>query len=657
MDPFNETPAEINGAQPPGYIPSEAPTPSSARSPLTKVSGPRPITFQPGIVVNSVHGLDRHEISKLSFDSVVAGAGLVTEQKKALLNGQSEALQISYQEMLREVWKEAQINGRDVGRDLQRILPDLVRDPELLERLYSVAKAETLLSVKVAAERRREFLSEIIVAAADRMSINQGHTHFCTVTDQLGDTSMSNVIKLMCGLALDCQVESRGGEKILAGRGMDLQSQSSDLQGRIIPFIEKKVGQSITSSGVSTLQLQQLGARQPGVIMSTLLACLMEINGQDVTKSQGQKWDGFTRTRQVIKGHEVVCAGYDAKIPVDRSGRPVWCHDSNRNENRDVECTKRVTLMEYIDITLARKELEGESSQITGIGVNMRWSDPVHDPNRQSKHACHTQSIIGRKVDDSGQVWYVLDNPVGDYYQFTGADQPPKRFAPGDVLGNQAGTWWKVGSEPGLVEVREDVLKNSLIHLMVDHPDRKFNFENTGSVRAVKVCTLGSVNGKTARSRELESLETHVPTLAEVPSAILSNGKSPVNKSGGYGPHDKTAGEWLAEKALEKRIRALRDASESVSGTQGHGHSIRKDPIEIADSLLEIQSAAQSGNVRWVGGKPNQPFLIGFSQRSTTEENVAVQGAPTTTPPPPPTRSPEELAQNGRQEKSLATAV
>lgn len=649
MDPFGDAPVDPKQKlRDSNYTFASTKTNQSTLqndNPLVFAAGPAPSEFQEGPEVLSVLGLDRRDRSRLSLDDIIQGSRVNAES----LDQRSSSLNISYREMLTKVYDEAQIPGRDVGRDLLKILPDLIREPELLERLYSVATAEALLSVEVSADRRREFLSEVIIAAADRMSINQGHTSFCTVTDQLGDTSLSNRIKLMCDLALDCQAESQSGVLILAGKGADPSSQERDLRERIIPYMEGKVGQSITSDGVSPLQLQQLGARQPGVIFSTVLACLMEINGQDVTRSEGQKWMDFTTTRQVIKGHAVVCAAYDAKIPVDKDGKPVWCHSGDGLRNFAVKGDREVSLIDYVDLALERKASEGAASAIGGIGVNMRWSDAQYDPNRSSQHACHTQSIIGKKLDAEGNVWYVLDNPVGNYYKPTKLGEPPRCYPPGTELGNKNGTWWKVGEQTGTVEVRADVLKESLIHLMVDHPDRPLDHRSTNDIQ---VYTLGSVNGEIAKGIKTVDLVTHEPRLADRVSTTTTTQRSELMRQDRSRPRVRTVGEQLAEEALAKRLLALKENS-AAPFTYHRGNAGYRDPAEIVSGLGGDSSLADTSAKarRIVGSRGDEPFILGFSQNIPNGSSKVVSNS---VPPPPPTRSPEELARDNRRQSFVA---
>jgi hypothetical protein len=414
------------------------------------------------------------------------------------------------QKLVAEIYKVAQINGENYGKDLKAILPDLLKrvpdiknpgkEVTLLELLHSVATTDKFFAGqgferKVSPERRAEFLVEKITEAADRKMLNQGHSLMCTVTKQFSNTTTENILRVSCDLALYGKTTSSSGRPIVLGSG----TEGPD---KLIAWAEKKSGHALNDSGAGTIGLNQIAARQPGAMSTLILASLMELNVSDVTKNVGQTWDQFARSWQTQSGFASVCAAYDAKIAVDANGKPIWCHNED-GSLKDIK-SRSVTPVEYIDLTLNRGEKEPR-----GVLVNMRWADAKPVAGRESEHSCHTVSVVGTETHLDGK-WYVIENPVGGYME-KGPDGKPRRFAEGTALGNMGATWWKEGKD-GLVYVRADVFKDSLIHVMVDHKDRKID-ESNGPA---KIFSIGSVNG-TADSvlYDVHVTETHEVKLAE----------------------------------------------------------------------------------------------------------------------------------------------
>jgi hypothetical protein len=381
--------------------------------------------------------------------------------------------------MITEIWSKAQIDGRNFGKDLEKLLPALLAEKgTLLKQLHSVAISPKLYEVQVNNERRSEFLAELIVAAADGL-LTQGHTSMCTATTNAIDIPAAEFLSIACSWAVTSKAKTRSGEEFRA---------SVDENDRA--YMEQVSGKGMQSSGEATIKLNQIAARQPGPLMMSTLAGFQEMYGGQISDGNGQTWDQFSRMRRSMWGFQSVCAAYDARIPVDTAGKPIWCHNGEGEEIR-IQNAKTVSPVEYVALTIDRLSREGGRSDLDsdnprGVVVNMRWADPEPRAGKVSRHCCHTLLVVGKEVIN-GQTWYRIINPVGSYIK-QGEDGKPHFYEKGAVLGDKSATWWKEEGN-GTVMVQEEVFKNSLIHIMVDHEDKKFNGSQP-------LCTLGSVNGR-----------------------------------------------------------------------------------------------------------------------------------------------------------------
>jgi hypothetical protein len=573
--------------------------------------------------VKSILGLDDRDRSmkmhtlSATVDAIISGADLTSQQRAMVADGRSPRTGLSYREMLSTVCQEAQVGGRDLGKDLQKLLPELIKNPELLEKLHSVATAQQLLSVDVSKERRREFLAELITAAADPRLLNQGHTSMCTVTKQLSATSPANIISVSCDLVANGQARLQSGEVLYAGQGVNAEARERDLQTRLLPWAEKTAGHALDSSGESAIALHRIAARQPGPIMTTVLGSLMELNVNDVTQSQGQTWKQFGSSWRSMSGHESVCAAYDSKIQVDSStGKPVWSHNASGDAVK-VPGSREVSPVEYVDLTLERKSAGDAPPR--GVLVNMRWADPEPEAGKQSMHSCHTLMVVGKQVDADG-TWYVIENPVGSYIK---SGHPPRWYGEGAELGNKDATWWKEGTN-GLVRVRADVFKESLIHLMVDHVDRPYDAQ-TGDA---PLHTLGSVNGNAKEGREIYTpYVVHLRHDTEI--VKLDDRKS----SSSAAEADAKIG--LAQAAVDKAVDVrLRDAGTKARAVEQVVGTRRGFPKEDEETIIRAYDEQQERGVK-KGGDANDNYASFFSSATPNQSQLP-------TPPPAPTVSPAE---------------
>jgi hypothetical protein len=592
------------------------------QSVLGLVFGPDATTFSDGAKVRSILGLDTRDSSIKTFDSIISGAALTARERQMISAGHSPHTGVAYREMLAVVWKEAQIGGRDQGKDLQKLLPDLMKNPELLEKLYSVATASQLLSFNVSGERRSEFLVELIAAAADRRLLNQGHTSMCTVTKQFSTTSSANIIGVACDLVLSGEARLLSGEGLQIGRGATEAARHSDVARRLKPWAEGVSGHGLDDTGKGSIALSQIAARQPGPLMTLVLGSLMELHGGDVTKGDGQTWAQFSSSWRSMSGHESVCHAYDAQVQVDAAGKPVWNFDASGREVA-VAGARSVTPVEYVDLTLARKAQETVESPPRGILVNLRWADAEPSPGKVSKHSCHTLLVVGKEVGADGSTWYVLENPVGSYMK-AGPDGNPRLHGEGAILGDTNATWWKEGSN-GLVRVRADVFKESVIHFMVDHVDRPFNGSQP-------LRTVGNVNG--TADGAYETYTPHVVQLRTETQTARADDRKPVDS----GVRQETV-VGLAQDSVERAMESRKRPTQPDFGVSRAFRRKEDDEI-VRDYDDTVEAGLRDAQKRREEGAFYEPSLVGFGQSS----------APAAVPPLPPTESPLERAQRKLRE-------
>jgi hypothetical protein len=556
-----------------------------------------------GPAVNTILGLEGRNRGTLQCPNKVDGKLLSAEERR----------------MVSEIYKQAQIGNENFGKDLEKILPVLLKkDAELLHKLYKVATSDELFTHKVSRERRAEFLVEILTAASSPTMLNQGHSLMCTVTKQFSASPVDNIIRVSCDLATEGRATLASGRSAILGNG------SEGLE-KLIEWAEKASGHKLNGQGQGSIALNQLAARQTGPCMTMVLGTLMELNVSDVTQRVGQTWSQFSRSWRSQMGFETVCAAFDAKIPVDESGKPVWCHDSQGKVDLQAG-TKAVSATEYIDLTLARKASEVEPSP-RGIMVNMRWADPRPRSGNVSEHVCHTLMVVGKENQSDG-VWYKIENPVGSYMK-VGPDGKPHRFAPGTVLGDKSATWWKEG-EDGIVYVREDVFKDSLIHLMVDHVDIKVT-ERDGELSHIH--TLGSVNG-IAGGRYEGVLETHAVELQKsADEPVRARDEFAEARAKEMAQDEEAWRKGIAQNQFDKALQVReKGAQESPIGV-GRYKPREEDVLKQVDENLDLQESETTKK------KNGKDFLFGNRITERLEEKLEKMSQAVNPPPPPGSRA------------------
>jgi hypothetical protein len=407
------------------------------------------------------------EKSSLDFQSTIAGYDLNSSQRGKLA----------------EIWKASHLdNSHNAGKALRDIIPDLIAgDQKALDNLHKLATSPDVLGISEL--RRKEFIFEIAHMLSDNRNINQGHTSFCTVTIQSSGMSTSQWVEYASGLLLKGEGKQPSGRSVALGSGDSLGERLKDAEDRINPWLIKKTGKGLFDTADNSALIDKIKTRQPGAVMTLLLAEMMEQTSGDVTKSRGQTERQFAQSRRDNAGFESYTARRGAQISVDGQGKPVWLTDAQPADARKVSVT------EYIDITISRQQREAQSSvsssgedisRRVGVMINTRWADPIPNEKVESAHKYH-QICVKDVTEMNGRKVYICLNPTGDYYKDSPSGRGSReKFAAGTVLGEvnkpNGVKWTQLGN--GMVAIDADVFERSVMHAAVDFTDRKYTWRS-----------------------------------------------------------------------------------------------------------------------------------------------------------------------------------
>jgi len=346
----------------------------------------------------------------------------------------------------------------------------------------------------------------------------------------------------------------------------------------------------------------------------------MEMQGGDVTSEEGQFCRDYTSMCRSLSGYDTACAGREAKILVDTSGKAVTAAGAG---------VKEVSQLQYLDQTLARVGRDedvrealtqgSDQGHSRGVLVDMKWTDVNPDAGGTRRHGRHFLLATG-VVSEGGQEWYRLENPIGDYIEGKGSAGTLERcYAPGTVLGEKNSVWWKAG-ENGIVYVRKDVMEKNLMTVMVQY-DTQYN-----ASMEKPVTLLGTL--KPQGTTYDAPIDFIVPTLRQVEpeQQKASEGSRKVL------PEEedrKTLAELALEQQIEKRAKG-QSAAEDMDVNLNRARQGKKDEKAILSQYDEQQDGVGENR-----GDAKDKYASFFSSSPTTP---AQWQAPT--PPPPPRESP-----------------
>jgi hypothetical protein len=403
---------------------------------------------------SSFSGVDWYRSSELSFKEVIEGQRLTPDQEQKL----------------KDIWTQARTaNDKNVGVYLKSLIPDLLEErAEGLNSLHELATGKMIIEGQISEMRRKEFLAEWVATAADRVLRLQGHTDFCTNTDQAKhEFSVVEWMKLGNGLYLKGECTQPNGRQMFLGHGATLEERLEDVRERAMPYITMKTGMGFNDNEQPKELMRRMGCAQPNPLVTLALLELKEQNSAGANLGGGQEEHEWSLSASEFGDYETYVARKDARIPLNKHGLAVRPGEGS---------TTSVTPLDYVGLDLDRqwkdlqvvrpktaedtvamfsdlakqRQLLDENKRLIGTQVVTRWGDPQHDPNKQSEHGYHHTTVVNKITDERGEPFYILLNPAGDYIN----RQTGSTYKYGTQLGDTKGSGMKwTQLSHGLVQV------------------------------------------------------------------------------------------------------------------------------------------------------------------------------------------------------------
>ncbi len=451
---------------------------ASTSSPLDSARGPGPKLFvsnerlSPLISnyqVSSPSGIDWYRSSELPFEDVVADYRLSNDQVNKL----------------KEIWVQARTaEGKDVGVYLRHLIPELLeRGGDGLNALHELATGDMLL--KVSEMRRQDHVAARIASAADRNLRRQGHTSFCTAAIQsLDELSAVAWIKVSRDLFLHGEHKWPNGRVMQLGYGESLADRIVNVEKRLLTWIPKQTGMDLNDESQPYQLKGGYVCAQPDPLSTLILAEMKEQNSPGANLGGGQQEQEWSLSAAELGKYEVYVARRDARIPLNEQGMAI------RPGRRSVSS---VTPLEYVSIDLDRqwsnlkidrpktaadtvaifsdlskqRELLDENKSLLGTQINIGWGDHKCVPGKKSEHGYHQMQVVNKITNESGQTFYILINPIGDYIKSDGPGRA-SRYEYGTTLGDVYGSGMKwTQLSHGLVQVSAEDFERHLEHVTV----------------------------------------------------------------------------------------------------------------------------------------------------------------------------------------------
>jgi hypothetical protein len=537
-------------------------------------TGPR--LSQPGRQLLSVRGLsDPSRSTNLCYSRVVQ-----------FLANDAQAKQ------LEAVFHVAQLDGFNLGRDLEKLIPLFKKSPELLESLDKVSQANQLFGISAqncSPEKfdlmKREFLFELIRSSVCSGLLNQGETSTCPTAVLRGMQSAKSKIACACDLALTGKAVMADGTKVVFS-----------VAERFIRNAEKVSGIKLDDTNGYSRSLGSVTARMPSFFMALVNATIHEqFDDNQINVEDGYDLRSVAKLAGAVSGKKAVC----------------WCPAPGDEKNRLVS-----HIYDQINQISSIDELSGgidtDNPAGVGVAVAMHWCDVQAGKNGQVLHGKHCLRAIGFKSIDN-DTYVVLSNPIGDYVDVAGSKREGiTRFhAPGTTLGDNKDITWIVGDKPGEVYIKRDVFEHNLIAAVT------FDENIVGQ--------LGKDTLVIGTGADASSVDYIVPKAVD--------GNTSENKSDSKDPNHKTryvvgaekpltAGEWLAQEALNKQLESRAKSRQVVLVT---------DPRYDAERRQEEEARLEEA----------QAILAEYDQAMNLMFNgTRVSPTPLASRPPPPPQSP-----------------
>jgi hypothetical protein len=544
-----------------------------------------PQLSQPGRELKTIRGLSDPARSSFSCKSLVEQFPAKSEQRK----------------QLEAVFHLAQLDGCNLGKDLEELIPLFKGDPGLLNRLYKVAQAQELfgISAKDCSKEefelmKREFLFELIRASVSPGLLIQGETSTCPTSVLRGMESAKSKIVTACDLAL----------KNIAVMADD-STVTFDGEERFIKNAEKVSGIKLSDNTVGySRPLDSVTARMPSFFMALVTATIHEkFDDNRIDVEDGHGLESVARLARALSGKKAVC----------------WC-PAPGDEKQDLlaHIYGQIKQMRAVDDITGGIDTDNPAG--VGVAVAMHWCDVQAGKNGKVLHGKHCLRAIGVKSIGNDE-YVVLRNPIGDYVDVEGSKREGRtRFHPPRKPLGDGNITWIVGDNPGEVYIKRDVFERNLIAAVV-YDKEILNLVGSdtlvvggGDYPAVDYIVPKAVDPKTSDSKK-NSRDSSANQIA------VFGAEKPL-----------TAGEWFALEALHKQEESRARSRQTAVKTPDSGYyaarleeetARRKEGIaeEIAEEIIAQYDASMS---------------LMFSDNRINTIPLAA------TPPPPPQNPPPQ---------------
>jgi hypothetical protein len=540
--------------------------------------------LDPSLAGARVSNIRDREDRSLPFSRVVEGQGLTADQESKL--------QVVY-EKAREIQSGTSHDGRlgglgrDRGQDLRDLVPILLKDPPLLDKLHEVATATTLFSVEKAAgvtpdgkkeskeelERRRsDFLVDLIQNTAHPERITQGPGAMCTAATMAAAMDRGAFLRLACDYAAHGRAVTPSGKEMVA-----------------LPEYHQR---SIENSAAT---LSSIRSVRPSAGWLNVLDGVIALGVPREAQQTGAFWWQYTDAWRHLTGREQMCYGSDAHVSVSASG------EIARNEG---EAIRKIAVSDFVISQLSERPNKG-------IPIDTAWSHEGAFQGASGEHGRHMllAKRIEERVGENGTIerFVVCQNPIGKFVH----QQSGTFFKEGAVLGSKNDFWFTVGKGTE-VAIREDVFRNHLRTVVLD--DGKSFAYNPDNVLP---------------PRGVGTLDTEEVVFVSVPDGVYESGttsrESGMRTTKQYAAPSsdlamKTAAPQPSSEGRVAATKATRRSSGRGSGSPREGEGDAAWWEGGTEASQTTYSETRSGS--------QQPHQSAFHTQTTTAESTHTESAP-----------------------------
>jgi len=433
---------------------------------------------------------------------------------------------------------------RDRGQDIRAILPTLAEDKRLITALNKLAHSDSLFGQtlpenatkekKEAFERLRiEFMVDLLAAAANPSTINQGPGAMCTAACTLKRLDAADLIKI----ATDYAVEGRA--RTPSGKLMYAQDY----------FAER----SITEAAGNLSDLRSI---RPSAGMLNLLHGVMSLGIPDMRTQTGSYWHQYTDAFRHLTGKDVAWGKPEGEVYLDNQGKPV---------TSKVHAARTLTTVEYLFEQLAARKQDHSGP---GILIDTEFSHRGVAGVQDGLHQRHALLAKGLQTIN-GRQCVVFENPIGRYIN----SETGNYFPEGTFLGDPKSFWFLTG--PGnTIYVQADVLKKHLRGVVVEY-DKIFTVKDTSPPRALGDVTteatqeipfiIASEHAAEAFHPDKLKGDTDQPRMRERPFATAESYVPSHSKDQDVGPRSKGGRIKHPRELLEEEQGAYDNAFKEFS--------------------------------------------------------------------------------------------